>query len=118
MCCGSKRSALRSSGPLVRTPTTAVPVSQSAFPKNRAQAVPGENSAAPAAAAGPRSFTYVILQYTESSAIRVRGPVTGQEYGFSGAERDCAVDPRDAAALTRSGLFRRLVGVGEKLPAT
>jgi hypothetical protein len=93
MCCGSKRSALRNSRPLVRTSTTAVPVAQSA----------------PAAAAAPRSFTYVILQYTESSAIRVRGPVTGQEYGFSEAERDCAVDPRDAAVLTRSGLFRRLV---------
>ena len=86
MCCGSKRSALRNSRPLVRAPTTA----------------------APAAAAAPRSFTYVILQYTESSAIRVRGPVTGQEYGFSEAERDCAVDPRDAAALMRSGLVRRL----------
>ena len=109
MCCGSKRSALRNSGPLVRTPTTAVPVSQSPSAKNRAQVVPGGNSAALAAAAAPRSFTYVILQYTGSSAIRVRGPVTGQEYGFSEAERDCAVDPRDAAVLTRSGLFCRLV---------
>jgi hypothetical protein len=107
MCCGSKRSALRNSGPLVRTPTTVVPVSQSAYPKNRAQIVPAENSAAPAAAAAPRSFTYVILQYTGSSAIRVRGPVTGREYGFSEAEHDCAVDPRDAAVLTRSRLFRR-----------
>ena len=78
---------------------------------NRAQVVPGENSAAAAAAAAP-SFTYVILQYTESSAIKVRGPVTGREYGFSEAERDCAVDPRDAAVLTRSGLFRRA-----KIPA-
>jgi hypothetical protein len=86
MCCGSKRSALRNSRPLVRTPT----------------------AEAPAAAAAPRSFTYVILQYTEISAIRVKGPVTGQEYSFSEAERDCAVDPRDAAVLTRSGLFRRL----------
>lgn len=97
MCCGSKRSALRN---------------HSAPPKSRAQSPPGEKPAAPAAAAAPRSFTYVILQYTESSAIRVKGPVTGQEYGFSEAERDCAVDPRDAAALMRSGLFRRLVGVG------
>jgi hypothetical protein len=49
----------------------------------------------------------VTLHYTQDPAIRVRGPVTGQAYAFSGAQPAQAVDVRDAAVLTRGALFRR-----------
>ena len=39
--------------------------------------------------------------------MRVKGPVTGQAYEFSGAPAARTVDARDAAALMRSGLFLR-----------
>jgi hypothetical protein len=48
-----------------------------------------------------------ILRYKETSAIRVRGPVTGRRYDFSMTQPTQTVDPRDAAVLTRSGMFFR-----------
>jgi hypothetical protein len=56
-------------------------------------------------AQGP--FPSVTLHYMESSAIRVRGPVTGRPYDFSGSQPFQAVDVRDAAVFTRNGAFRR-----------
>jgi hypothetical protein len=49
----------------------------------------------------------VPLRYTEGTPIRVWGAVTGRAYEFTDAEPAQAVDPRDAAILTRGGLFRR-----------
>jgi hypothetical protein len=48
----------------------------------------------------------VGLAYGKDAPIQVRGPITGRAYAFAGGEgRD--VEPRDAAALLRTGLFRR-----------
>jgi hypothetical protein len=62
--------------------------------------------AAPPNPARELSLT-VILHYKETAAIRVRGPVTGRPYDFSAAKPDRPVDPGDATALMRTGLFRR-----------
>jgi hypothetical protein len=53
------------------------------------------------------SLRSVTLQYLETAPIRVTGPVTGRWYEFSVDQPAQAVDPRDAAVLTRSGPFRR-----------
>jgi hypothetical protein len=49
----------------------------------------------------------VALRYTESSPVRVRGPVTGRQYDFSGSHPVQAVDSRDATALVRTLFFRQ-----------
>ena len=48
------------------------------------------------------------LHYLENSPIRVRGPVTGRQYDFSGLRPVQAVDTRDASALLRTRFFRPL----------
>jgi len=49
----------------------------------------------------------VTLRYTESSPVRVRGPVTGRVYDFSGSRSVQAVDRRDVPALLRTRFFRQ-----------
>jgi hypothetical protein len=65
----------------------------------------------PAATTSPtfaaESFAWVTLKYAENAAIRVRGPVTGRRYEFSGARPLLAIDPRDVGDLLRSGRFER-----------
>jgi hypothetical protein len=78
MCCGSKRLAMR---------TTVV---------------------TPEPMAEERVSTSVVLRSKDTEAVRVRGPVTGRPYDFTSAQPAQSVDPRDAAVLTRSGLFYRV----------
>ncbi len=86
MCCGSLRSGLRAA-PAPRDPAS------------RRPSPPAAEPARPTAAA-------VGLAYGKDAPIQVRGPITGRAYAFAGGEgRD--VEPRDAAALLRTGLFRR-----------
>lgn len=47
----------------------------------------------------------VVLRYTETSPILVRGPASGRQYQFSGSKPVQAVDARDVAALLRTGFF-------------
>jgi hypothetical protein len=100
MCCGEKRWAQRATLPAVTTRPTAPTVRQNvlsvARPSSSTQPVP-----TPAQAPYPS----VSLRYLESSPIRVRGPVTGQQYEFSGSRPVQAVDPRDAPALLRTRFF-------------
>jgi hypothetical protein len=106
MCCGSKRSAFRNTS--ARAPSTTPLVSQSASNTAHIRSAPGQNPVTPSASISARGpIASVNLRYMETSAIRVCGPVTGRRYDFSGALPAQAVDPRDAAILTRSGLFRR-----------
>ncbi len=58
------------------------------------------------APAQPPSFS-VSLHYLENSPIRVRGPVTGRQYDFSGSHSVQAVDSQDAQALLRTRFFRQ-----------
>jgi len=60
-----------------------------------------------ASMSAPGQFPSVTLRYIESSAIRVRGPVTGRPYDFSVSQPFQAVDVRDAAVFTRNPSFRR-----------
>jgi len=91
MCCGSRRAALRNAASSSKAPASAPPSPQGV-------------SAPPREPLGG-----VSLRYTGSlrAAMRVKGPVTGQAYEFSGAPAARTVDARDAAALVRSGLFLR-----------
>jgi hypothetical protein len=68
---------------------------------------PDATPAMPASTGGWGGLAPVTLHYTEDTPIRVWGAVTGRAYEFAGAETAQPVDPRDAAILTRSGLFRR-----------
>jgi hypothetical protein len=87
MCCGSLRSGLR-----------AASVPRGATPP---QAPPAPFVPARATQAG------LGLAYVKDSPIQVRGPITGRAYGFAGGETR-EVEARDAAALLRTGLFRRV----------
>jgi hypothetical protein len=51
----------------------------------------------------------VPLAYSERSAVRVRGSVTGQTYAFSGDRPVQLVDRRDAPALVATPYFQRTV---------
>jgi hypothetical protein len=50
-----------------------------------------------------------MLHYTEAEPIRVWGPVTGRPYDFSATQPLQSVEARDAAAFTRTSVFRRTV---------
>ena len=91
MCCGSRRAALRNAAGSSNAPASGPPAAQG-FPAPPLEPLGG-----------------VALRYagTLRSAMRVKGPVTGQAYEFSGASAGRTVDARDAAALMRSGLFLR-----------
>jgi hypothetical protein len=52
-------------------------------------------------------FAPMTIRYLESSRICVRGPVTGQQYEFSGVRPVQSIDARDAASLLQSRFFRR-----------
>lgn len=94
MCCGQKRSALRNAPNSPRAPRqTLAPAATPAL--------------ATAPAPAPSRNSSVALRYLESSPIRVRGPVTGQPYDFSGSHPVQAVDSRDATALLRTRFFRQ-----------
>jgi hypothetical protein len=49
----------------------------------------------------------VQLRYIERSPILVRGPVTGRQYQFSASHPVETIDVCDAAALLRTGFFRK-----------
>ena len=105
MCCGSRRSAWRAAS---ASTVEARPFS-SACRCGANVAAPGPGpGAATVRASAEAGFPSVELRYTEAAAIRVRGPVTGRRYDFSGAEPVQPVDVRDAAVLTRNSAFRRL----------
>jgi hypothetical protein len=106
MCCGSKRAALRNTS--TSAPSTTPLVSQSAVNRAQIPSAPRQNPVATTASVSAREPSpWVVVRYIESSAVRVRGPVTGWQYNFSGARPAQAVDPRDAAVLLRNSMFRR-----------
>ena len=97
MCCGQKRATL-TQGNTSRTsqPAPQAPSPPAALPKNNAR-----NGGAPAAASS------VALRYLQTSPIRVRGSVTGNQYEFSAASPVSAVDVRDTEALLRARFFAK-----------
>ena len=68
------------------------------------------DAAASGAGAGavPVSGAMVSLRYLETSAIMVRGAVSGRYYSFSGAQPDQVVSAEDAPQLLRTSFFRAI----------
>lgn len=91
-CCGQTRAAF--------TPPAAAPA------RAPAEARAPEPDAAPAAGVADAPGT-VRLRFTRAFGARVRGPVSGLEYAFSGDTAAQQVDARDADGLLRTGWFRR-----------
>ena len=87
-CCGQKRS--QSAVPPVG-PIGAAPLRTASVVRDRA----------PTGAGG------VLLRYRDRAPVRVRGPVTGQVYEFSGERPSRWVDARDAEPLLRTRHFAR-----------
>ena len=108
MCCGRRRSAWRAAPAPLRAPRTVPAAAQDV---SGSAATPddsvGRRVAPTQGMSAQAPFHAVLLEYLEVAPIRVWGPATGRPYDFSGAEPQHAMDARDAAALARSGLFRR-----------
>jgi hypothetical protein len=101
MCCGQKRSALKSET-TAGTTMAGLPVVRHiaiGISRSPAMAQPSQKLARPHSP--PAS-----LRYVDNSPIRVRGPVTGRQYQFSGSSPVQAVEPRDVAGLLATCLFR------------
>jgi hypothetical protein len=84
-------------------------------PSNQASSVgvPASSSTNAPAAIWPvlakrSSPRHIALRYIANPSVRVRGPVTGQAYEFSSAQRIQSVDTRDAEALMKTRFFRRI----------
>jgi hypothetical protein len=107
MCCGSRRSAWRTQsingaqGQPAGAPRTVDtrPRAQPALPVTASSFRPPP---------APEHLPPVSLRYTETVPMRVWGAVTGRCYDFEDSETPQLVDPRDAAVLTRGGLFLRV----------
>lgn len=93
MCCGSKRSAWRAA---------AAPAHPGPAPITAEAPRPAPADFAPS---GP-GVTLTKLRYWDSAPIRIRGPVTGQAYSFSGVEPLQEVDVRDAAIFVQNARLR------------
>ena len=99
-CCGQKRTALKPAQPARATP----PSSTMAAPTTRQPPPPAPVAATPAPARAAHGVVWI--QYSQQSAIRVRGTATGRIYQFSAAAPTQPVDRHDAATLLASGFFR------------
>jgi hypothetical protein len=95
-CCGQARAAFT---PPLDTPPLP------AFPPAPAGDAPAP-AAVPAAEGAPPPGT-IRLRFTREVGVRVRGPVSGHAYAFSGDAPVQPVDARDADGLLRTGYFRR-----------
>ena len=96
MCCGSRRAAWRAAS----SSAVAARAAQPPTAVEPARAAP--------AALGPQGpgVTLIKLRYADSAPIRLRGPITGRAYDFSGAEPVQEVDVRDVAIFVRSARLR------------
>ena len=116
MCCGQKRTALRSipspgkipiparlpiNRPQTTRPSTGFIEREITFPVNLQDARRER-----ALAVVPQiPLTPVSLRYVRSAPMRVLGEATGRQYEFSGSRPAQAVDPRDLASLLSLGYF-------------
>jgi hypothetical protein len=92
MCCGSRRAAWRASTSSVAPRAAQAPEPARAAPADFGLSAPG--------------VTITRLRYADSAPMRLRGPVTGRAYDFSGAAPVQEVDVRDAAIFVRSARLR------------
>jgi hypothetical protein len=123
MCCGQKRSALRSTldpaiaspAPPATNPRPAQTVQTNAARHASNNFQPPGIPRTPRGAAHPPSrppaqapYLAVRLRYLENAPIRVQGHITGRPYDFSGVHPVRTVDARDASALLHTRLFRQV----------
>ena len=73
----------------------------------------GDRSTTPRRAAASRAAPIaavraaeVRMRYLGVQPVRVRGTASGRIYNTSAADPSLTIDPRDAAGLIRTGLFR------------
>ncbi len=95
-CCGQSRTAYGSPDEARHRPAPPAPAA-APWAADLPVAVP----AAAAVSGGVR------LRFTGQAHVRVRGPVTGVDYVFSGNAPVGTVDGADADGLLRTGYFRR-----------
>jgi hypothetical protein len=124
MCCGQKRAELQNS----QAKRAARSVPQQVSGNSQAQAVRTQPSTPPEMRTVSRNppvnpqirsipsqsptpissqHSSISVRYLENSPIRVRGPVSGMDYEFSGAHAVQLVDARDAQSLLNTRFFRR-----------
>jgi hypothetical protein len=60
----------------------------------------------------PAQHLPVLVRLVHAAPLRLRGPVTGVIYDFTPAQPVQSVDPGDAPAMLRDGLFA-VVAVGD-----
>lgn len=95
-CCGHKRAlASAAAGARRRDASTA----------SRRAASTARTTIGPLTAPGRAAD--VLVRYLGALPVRVRGAASGRIYHASPADVSLAVDARDAAALIRTGLFRK-----------
>ena len=106
MCCGSRRSSLRYASSF-SWPATNGPSRRQGAAEGIPVPAAGLGSAAMVGSQSAQgAFPSVTLNYMTDAASRVRGPVTGRPYDFSGSQPSQEVDIRDAAVFARNGSFR------------
>jgi hypothetical protein len=117
MCCGQKRTELRNSE--ARNPTpgvkhvrssnrrTHVPQAQPAPSKPTERGAQYQAATAAAGKVETASLPTIRLRYLQTSAVRVRGLVSGACYEFSGSSPVQDVDARDSISLLQTRFFRR-----------
>ncbi len=91
-CCGQSRAAYGGHD-------------EARYPQAQPAPAPMPWTAEPAAAAPPAGG--VRLHFTRQARVRVRGPVSGTDYVFSGSDPVQSVAAVDADGLLRTGYFRR-----------
>jgi hypothetical protein len=115
MCCGQKRSALRTAPFAGKTANRArLPIDLT--PTRRpSTALPlrDNDSALEVLRRGAHALTLVpdpapvSLRYVRTAPMRMVGEVSGRQYEFSGLRPTQAVDPRDLFQLLSMGYFSR-----------
>lgn len=98
MCCGQKRSGLRNN----QMQRTMRPAPQSISSNHHARGFQPQITVPVSMVSAAVSITY-----QENSPIRVRGPVGGRFYEFSGSRLVQQVDARDASSLLNTRFLRR-----------
>jgi hypothetical protein len=96
MCCGSKRSAWRG------TLSSFAGVAPAAQRSPVATLPPLSKDLRPSG----ETLALTRLRYEDAAPIRVRGPITGRAYLFSGDAPVQEVDVRDAAVLVTNARLR------------
>lgn len=103
MCCGQKRTAMKSA-PATMAPSAVASATQHVHR-------PIQRPATSVPVYGPSSnvvsYPAVSLRYLADSPILVRGSASGREYSFSSAQPVQPVEARDAEPLLRTRFFRR-----------